>query len=137
MHNIQSPRTDDAGIEAEIVAKGLTAPRVTIDDIDAAIRQEIYFTADEGELGALVARAAKESEEGIAHVKAPEVITGPLTLLTLCVLVLKNGFTVVGKSAVASPENFDAEIGRKVARADAVNQCWPLLGYALKERLNQ
>ena len=137
MHNIQSPRTDDAGIEAEIVAKGLTAPRVTIDDIEAAIRQEVYFTAGEGELGALVARAAKESEEGIAHVKAPEVIAGPLTLLTFCVLVLKNGFTVTGESACASPENFDAEIGRKIARVNAVNKVWPLLGYALKDRLNQ
>ena len=43
-----------------------------------------------------------------------------LGLLTFCVLVLRNGFTVTGESACASPENFDAEIGRKVARANAV-----------------
>jgi hypothetical protein len=57
-------------------------------------------------------------------------------LLTICVLVLRNGFTVTGTSACASPENFDADIGRKVARADAVRQVWPLMGYALKQRLH-
>lgn len=57
-------------------------------------------------------------------------------LLTFCVLVLANGFTVNGESACASPENFDAEIGRKIARANAVTKIWPLMGYALKERLS-
>ena len=60
---------------------------------------------------------------------------GGTALLTFCVLVLRNGFTVTGESACASPENFDAEIGRKIARANAVNKLWPLMGYALKERL--
>jgi hypothetical protein len=61
----------------------------------------------------------------------------PLHLLTFCVLVLKNGFTVTGESACASPENFDAEIGRRIARANAVNKIWPLLGYELKTKLSQ
>ena len=59
----------------------------------------------------------------------------PLELLTFCVLVLKNGFTVTGESACASPENFDAELGRKIARQNAVQKIWPLMGYALKGRL--
>ena len=59
-----------------------------------------------------------------------------LALLTFCVLVLQNGFTVTGESACASPENFDAEIGRKIARKDAVSKCWPLMGYSLRSRLN-
>lgn len=58
-----------------------------------------------------------------------------LRYLTFCVLVLKNGFTVTGESACASPENFDAEVGRKVARQNAIDKVWPLMGYALKERL--
>jgi hypothetical protein len=58
-----------------------------------------------------------------------------MELLTFCVLVLRNGFTVTGESACASPENFDAEIGRKVARTNAVSKMWPLMGYALKEKL--
>lgn len=50
--------------------------------------------------------------------------------------VLQNGFTVTGESACASPENFNAEIGRKIARENAVNKVWPLMGYALKQRLH-
>lgn len=59
-----------------------------------------------------------------------------LGLLTFCVLVLKNGFAVTGESACASPENFDAEIGRKIARQNAVQKIWPLMGYELKQRLH-
>ena len=56
-------------------------------------------------------------------------------LLTLCILVLKNGFTIVGESACASPENYDAEIGRRLAYADAKKKVWPLMGYALRDHL--
>lgn len=64
---------------------------------------------------------------------APQMAT--LKLLTFCVLVLRNGFTVTGESACASPENFDAELGRSIARAKAKEKMWPLLGYALKSKL--
>lgn len=111
--------TDDK-IEAEIQAKGKTAPRVTPADVEANIASEHYFTADE----AVMARQHLE-------VGAYE----SLRLLTFCVLVLRNGFTVTGESACASPENFDAELGRKIARQNAVAKLWPLMGYALKERL--
>jgi hypothetical protein len=60
-----------------------------------------------------------------------------LDLLTFCVLVLRNGFTVTGESACASPENFDPEIGRKIARKNAVAKIWPLMGYELKCRLDR
>jgi len=55
--------------------------------------------------------------------------------LTFCVLVLRNGFTVTGESACAHPENFDAELGRKVAREHAENQIWTLEGYALHQKI--
>lgn len=55
--------------------------------------------------------------------------------LTICVLTLKNGFTVVGDSACASPENFNAELGQKIARNDATQKIWPLLGFRLRDRL--
>ncbi|MDN7881264.1 Gp49 family protein [Burkholderia aenigmatica] len=58
----------------------------------------------------------------------------PLGLLTFCVIVLRNGFSVTGQSACVSPENFDAEIGRKVARQKAVDQIWALEGYLLKQK---
>lgn len=110
----------DCDIEKEIKDKGLTAPRVTPADIEANIASEHYFTAQEGLNGAV--------SHGARQIKA-------LNLLTFCVLVLRNGFTVSGESACASPENFDAKVGRKIARQNAVSKVWPLMGYALKERL--
>lgn len=134
MHNIQSPRADDASIEAELASKAV-APRVSMEDIEANIASEHYFTAEQGALGAFVDPLIR-SGESTSLADVPGTFGASLELLTLCVLVLRNGFTVVGKSACASPENFDAAIGRKIARADAVNQMWPLMGYALKERLH-
>lgn len=57
------------------------------------------------------------------------------TTLTVCCLVLRNGFTVTGESAAASPENFDQEIGQKIARENARNKIWMLEGYLLREHL--
>ena len=54
---------------------------------------------------------------------------------TICELTLLNGFSVVGTSACASPENFDESIGRKIARSKARDQIWVLEGYLLKDRL--
>lgn len=113
---------NDQTIEQEIQAKGLTAPRITPADIEANIKYERYFTATNGIVGAG------------AEVEASEVMDAG-RLLTFCVLFLNNGFTVTGESACASPENFDAEIGRKIARQNAVQKIWPLMGYALKEKL--
>jgi hypothetical protein len=58
------------------------------------------------------------------------------TTLTVCCLTLKNGFTVTGESAAASPENFDVEIGRKIARQNAREKIWALEGYLLKQKLS-
>lgn len=121
----------DNAIEQEIQAKGKTAPRVTPTSIKAAIASAHYFTAQQGAIGAIDVPA---SSEYAGDWEVPRSIEA-LGLLTFCVLVLRNGFTVMGKSACASPENFDAEIGRKVAYEDAFNQVWPLEGYLLKEAL--
>jgi hypothetical protein len=104
-------------IESEIQAKGLTAPRVTPLQIESTIAQEYYFTAD------------------MALKGTPGESSSSLKLLTICVLVLRNGFTVTGESACASPANFDAELGRKIARQHAVEKIWPLEGYVLKSSL--
>ena len=117
-------------IEQEIQAKGLTAPRVTPQRIEEVIIGEHYFTADDGMSG----------ESALAVYKnAMDMVGGgePLKLLTFCVLTLKNGFTVTGESACASPENFDPEIGRKIARENAVNKVWMLEGYLLKQALSE
>lgn len=114
-------------IEQEIQAKGLTAPRVTPADIEAEIVTEHYFTAEDGVLFNMPEDAVYGSHP------CPD----ELSLLTFCVLVLRNGFTVTGESACASRENFDAEIGRKIARQNAIAKVWPLLGFRLRDQLAQ
>lgn len=131
MNHIASPRTDDNAIEQEIVAKGKTAPRVTPADIEANIVSEHYFRGDAGVAGEAWLRAPRGGEGETFSWQSPPA----LALLTFCVLELANGFTVTGESACASPENFDAEIGQKIARANAVQKVWPLMGYELKQRL--
>lgn len=150
-------------IEQEIQAKGLTAPRITPEDIGANIAEEHYFTGDAG-LDSIrfqwlledhrdpkeraVARELLERMSVISLSAARADIDNAMgrhnyqfsrspSLLTFCVLVLRNGFTVTGESACASPENFDAELGRKIARQNAINKVWPLMGYALKDQLYQ
>ena len=108
---------NDEQIESEIQAKGLTAPRVTPQRIEEVIVAEYFFTA---------ADATKDVPTHDA-----------LKLLTFCVLVLKNGFTVTGESACASPENYNSELGQKIARQHAVNKIWPLEGYLLREQLSK
>lgn len=100
----------------DLAARGATAPRVSLDDIKANVRSEYYVNA------------ADAVDGGVPVDKA-------LRLFTLCFLVMQNGYVIVGKSAPASEENFDAEKGRTFAKDDAMRQMWPLMGYALKERL--
>lgn len=60
----------------------------------------------------------------------------PNTTFTACLLTLVNGYTVLGESACASPENFNAELGRKIAREHAKNKIWALEGYLLREKIH-
>lgn len=123
----------DREIEKEIQNKGLIAPRITPADIDENIISEFYFTGADGVAGHFSLRNTKDAS--VALEVAANNVPSTLHLLTFCVLVLKNGFTVTGESACVSPENFDAEIGRKIARENAINKVWPLMGYALQEKL--
>ena len=129
----------DQAIEQEIHAKGKTAARVTPADIEANIASEHYFTAGEGVIGTFAAGEFDSRGSDVVilrrDIASTEVIKPSLNLLTFCVLVLRNGFTVTGESACASPENFDAEVGRKIARQNAVQKIWPLMGYELRTKL--
>lgn len=132
MNHIPSPppRTSDDWLEAEIKAAGADkAPRVTPADIEANIVGEVYFTAADG-------YRSSPCYDPNGHAHEPLPAPAPLELLTFCVLVLRNGFTVTGESACASPENFNIEIGRKIARENAVAKIWPLMGYALRQHLH-
>ncbi len=118
----------DQEIEKAIKAKGADiAPRVTPADIQANIVSEFYFTAADGVAKTMGYNFQIPKDGPLRH----------LHLLTFCVLTLRNGFTVTGESACASPENFNAEIGNKVARENAVAKIWPLMGYELKSKLTE
>ncbi len=98
-------------------AANAVAPRVALADIKAAIWGCYEFTGD----------------QCVRAIDAP--VAPSLSLLSICILVMKNGFTVIGKSAPASADNFNAELGRKLAYEDAIRQLWPLMGYALRDKL--
>jgi hypothetical protein len=103
--------------EAECAA-GRTAPRVALSDIQGAISARYDITG-----------ATAVGPESPAH--------DSLDVLSICILVMRNGFTIIGKAAPASPANFNRELGIKLAYEDAVRQVWPLMGYALRDRLLQ
>lgn len=104
-------------------AEKYPAPRVTPADIEAAIKHEHYVTGDY----AFPEAFAAGSEDDRAKLRTT----------TLCWLTLQNGFTVLGKSAVVSPANFNVADGRKYAREDAVGQLWQVMGFALADRLHR
>lgn len=91
------------------------APSVSSELIEALIVLESYFTADQATAG------------------QPQ--TPAFAGMTFCLLTLKNGYVVVGKSAVVSAANFDAALGRSIAREDAKKQIWALEGYAMLNKI--
>lgn len=103
---------NDNDFEREIIAKCLTAPRVTQDQIEAL-------------LASLSIKA-----QWFEH-----------TTSCVALAILPNGFVVsVGHAACVSPENFDLEIGLRIATQDALAQArkklWEMEGYALKKQLS-
>lgn len=118
-------------INEDILIKKAVAPRVTLQALEDNIIAEHYFTAYEGRMGSVV----EGTYETIGVDAGSDLDLDSLKLLTFCVLVLKNGYTVHGVSACASPENFNAEVGKSIARQNAVGQIWPLMGYELKTKL--
>ena len=112
-------------IEAASAAAQKTPNRVSLADVEANIAGEFTFIVGD----------AYENELGFAPTTNDASVAGALNLLTVCVIVLKNGFSVMGKTAPADANNFDATLGRKFAREDAIRQIWPLMGYALREKL--
>ena len=110
MHSETLKATDDYSAARSV------APRVSLADMEGKIAASYYLTGSQAVDGCP------------AHPS--------LDVLTICILVMQNGFTIIGKSAPASPENFDPEKGKRFAYEDAIKQLWPLEGYALRERLS-
>lgn len=126
MTQMQSQISDDAPPSSSLevsdraAASVAVAPRVTLADIEAAIA----FRSDTRAID--IVASSGGCVPGAAQ---------PLELLSICLLVMRNGFTVIGKSAPASAANFDAELGRRFAYEDAIRQLWPLMGFELRSRL--
>ncbi|MCQ4052354.1 Gp49 family protein [Aeromonas sp. SG16] len=103
----------DAEMERDIEVLGLTAPRVTPDQIEALMGGVRY-----------------------------EVQVVPGTTTTLATAIAANGFTLaIGMTACADPANFNAELGAKYAIKDAEakarQELWKLEGYRLKHYLGK
>ena len=86
------------------------------------------------EKGLTAPRATPEDLESV--IVSEQYYVFPNTTFTACLLTLKNGYSVIGESACASPENFDADLGRKIARGNAKNKIWALEGYLLRSKLS-
>lgn len=99
-------------------AANATAPRVSLASMEAKISAQFDFTADEA-------------------VGTDVPMFDSIKLLSICLLVMENGFTVIGKSAPASAANFNRDLGRKLAYEDAIRQLWPLEGYLLRSRQSE
>lgn len=96
---------------------------------EAAVEQAI---ADKGLTGQRVTPADVD-----AKIVGEDYHIFPGTTVTVCLLKLENGFSVVGESAAADPANFDEELGRTIARGKARDKIWAFEGYALRERMHK
>jgi hypothetical protein len=106
---------------------------VTKADLDREIISEHYSTAEDGAMAAW--RKRSSASIGDAY---PEQVFGegkPLSRVVFCVMVLRNGYTVTGQAAKVDPVGFDLEVGERIARADAVEKLWPLLGFRLADKI--
>jgi len=100
------------------------AERVTLEQVEGSIEEEWYFTGSE----------AVKAGLGVGPEIPMTGINEDLSRVTICLLRMINGFVVLGHSAPASAANFDAEIGKRLARERAIMQIWQLLGFELKTR---
>lgn len=97
------------------------APRVSLESMKAKIKS-FHFTDGATAVGLPIEIMPDGNRAG-------------LSLLTLCIMEMRNGFILVGQSAAASPANFNADLGKDLAFENAIRQLWPLEGYALREKL--
>lgn len=105
-------KTESLEVTEQLGASGATAQRITLQYIVDQIDQFWFTTADR----CLAERQKLASSAGLSHV-------------TLCLMLMKSGFVVIGKSAPLSPENFDAVKGQTFAYEDAIRQLWPMFAF--------
>ena len=106
--------------------------RLTLADLEAEIAGELYFTGGEGVAGAVAAMSG--SSEAMVLVDQD---VASLDQLTFCLLVLRNGAKFVGiNHGPVDPAAFDAVVGRRYARENAIEKLWEPLGFRLRDELH-
>ena len=95
---------------------------VTKESIREKIKSVYYLNA-----GAALAMMDKIDEADKAN----------LSLVTICIIILENGFKVEGVSACVDPANYNEDIGRECAYENAFNKIWELEGYMLRQSLHE
>ena len=103
---------------ASAAAQGGT--RVSLDDIKAQIDMVAFSTAD-----ALII------QRGVTLKQLEQ-----LKVMTICTMLMKNGWVTIGKSAPADPKSYNPELGQKLAYEDCIRQLWPLMGFNLRTKLH-
>lgn len=129
-----------ASIPAVVGGVGQTAPRVTIEQIEAEIESEHYFTATQGINGAELALRLAEATKPIlvdpafSQKMRPDVA---LDRTLFCVLVMKNGMRVEGVNhgSVSAANQYPREKCEQLAREAAIEKLWPMFGFELAQKL--
>lgn len=107
-------------VTEQIGSSGTTAPRISLDTIKANIEAVVYFRG-----GDVVPRESAMTKD----------LMRILDTFTVCMMIMRNGFIVIGKSAPVSPENYDSEKSRLFAYEECIRQIWPLMAYSHRDRL--
>lgn len=97
---------------------------VTKESIEAKIKSVIYLNVGDG---------VEATDGGVTDQKTID----NLKLVTLCIIILENGFKVEGVSACVDPANYDESKGRECAYENAFNKIWELEGYMLRQSLHE
>lgn len=91
----------------------------------------------ENELVALGADAPRLKPESLELKIIEEKYIKLSERMMICILILENGYEVIGESSCIDPKNFDEGIGKQVSKQNAINKFWPIEGYLLKEKIYQ
>lgn len=94
---------------------------VSKSSIEAKIRGVYFINAGE---------AIKSSNGGYTDRDLEE-----LKLVTICIIILENGFKVEGTSACVDPKIYNEAIGQEEAYKNAFEKIWEKEGYLLKQKL--
>lgn len=105
-----------------------------------AIKQDPNIISDERCAEKLEASPAPRVTKEQIDSRIDTVTTSKLPwseTVTVCEIKLDNGFSVRGESACVNPENYDEEIGNKIAYDNAYRQLWAFFGFLLAETQHQ